>query len=145
MKGAIKAGHMPANKFQLLVLGLPPITFTKVSSIEDELEIVDLPDRTKASGGNRKAVEFTASVPMHHLAEQAALEIWFSQSQDPVDPGYKKVATLIYISIDGNVFRTFSLTGVFPSKRSASELDMADDGSMSATEWTFQADDVGAF
>lgn len=145
MKGAIKPGHMPANKFQFLVLGLPPITFTQVSGIEDELEVVDLPDRTKASGGNRKAIEFTATVPMHHLAEQAALELWFSQSQDPVDPGYKKIATLIFLSIDGSVFRTFSLTGVFPSKRSTSELDMSNEGEMTTTEWTFQADDVGAF
>jgi hypothetical protein len=142
MKGTIKADHISVNKYQLLVLGMPPLTFTTISGIEDELEVVDLPDRTKASGGNRKAVEFTAKLPMHHIAEQAMMELWFLESQDPVSPLYKKVGTLIHLSISGNVLRTYSMTGIFPSKRALPELDMKNEGEMAEVEWTFQADNM---
>jgi hypothetical protein len=142
MKGKIKPDHMPLNKFELLVLGLPPLTFVTVSGIEDELQVVDLPDRTKASGGNRNPTEFTGSIPMHHTIEQAAMETWFAESQDPVSPTYKKVGTLIHKSSSGNTLRTFSLTGLFPSKRGLPDLDMANEGEQANVEWTFQADNV---
>ena len=142
MKGAIKADHMPLNKYQLLILGMPLITFTEVGGLEDELETVDLPDRTVASGGNRKSVEFTGKVPAHHLLEQGALELWFLESQDPVSPTYLKVGTLILQSIGGKTLRTYSLLGVFPFKRATPDLEMANEGEMAAIEWTFKVNDM---
>jgi len=142
MKGAIQGDHIPVNKYQLLVLGMPPLTFTEVSGIEEELEVAELPDRTVASGGNTKAIEFTGKLPMHHLAEQAAMELWFSSAQDPVLPTYKLPATLVHQSITGNVLRTYSLLGLFPSKRALPDLEMANEGEMAAVEWTFRADDI---
>ena len=142
MKGEIASDHMPVNKYTFLVIGLIPITATEVSGIEDELETTELPDRTVASGGNRKATEFTVMVPLHHLPEQAALEVWFRESQDPVSPTYKKPVTLTHESLSGNKSRTFSLVGVFPKKRKMPDLEMMNEGEMAQTEWTFSADDV---
>lgn len=142
MKGEIQPDHMPVNKYTFQIIGLIPITATEVSGIEDELETTELPDRTVASGGNRKATEFTAMVPMHHTAEQAALEIWFRESQDPVSPGYKKPCTLTHESISGNASRTFSLAGVFPKKRKLPDLEQKNEGELAQVEWTFSADDV---
>lgn len=142
LKGLIQPDHIPVNKFQLLVIGLPPIRFVTVGGIEEELQAVDLPDRTKASGGNTTPVEFTATSMAHHTLEQAALEAWFKEGQDPVQTTYKKVGTLIMQSLSGAKIRTFSLVGLFVQKRSTPELDMANEGEPAMTEWTFMADQL---
>lgn len=142
MKGVIQGDHIPVNKFQLLVPGLPPLVITELSGIEDELETADLPDRTRASGGNRKATEFTMMIPMHHTVEQAAMELWFRESQDPVSPTYKKAGTLVHQSISGTTIRTFTLIGVFPTKRALPDLEMVNEGEMAGVEWSMSADDI---
>jgi hypothetical protein len=141
-KGTIKGDHIPVNKYQLLVAGLVPVTFTKISGIESELETVDLPDRTKATGGNVKTIEFTAEVPMHHVIEQTALEAWFREGQDPVSPGYKKVGTLVAMSNTGRITRSYSILGVFASKRGLPDFEMENEGEMAVVTWTFSADDI---
>lgn len=142
MKGTIQPDHISVNKYELLALGMPPIQFTEVSGIEEELETVDLPDRTTASGGNTKPVEFTAKHMMHHLVEQAAMEVWFKESQDPVSPLYKKAGTLIHKSISGKVIRSYTLLGLYPTKRKLPDLEMANEGEPAVVEWTFKADDI---
>lgn len=142
MKGTIQPDHIPVNKYDLLILGMPNIRFTEVSGIEEELEIVDLPDRTKAPGGHTKPVEFTANAMMHHTVEQAAMELWFQESQDPVSPTYKKVATLIHKSLTGRTLKTYTLTGLFPSKRGLPDLAMENEGDAAQVVWTFSANDV---
>jgi len=142
MKGTIQQDHMPVNKYELIILGMPTIRFTEISGIEEELEVVDLPDRTKAPGGHTKPVEFTAKTMMHHLVEQAGLEIWFQESQDPVSPLYKKIGTLLHKSLTGRTLRSYTLTGVFPTKRALPDLAMENEGEAAQVEWTFSADDV---
>lgn len=142
LKGTINKDHMPVNKFTLLVLGMPDLTFTEISGIEEELETTDLPDRTRASGGNTLPIEFTAKMPLHHTAEQAAMELWFSASQDPVSDDYEKEATLICQSVSGAGLRTFSLIDLFPRKRGLPDLDIKNEGEMAEVEWTFSANDI---
>lgn len=142
MKGAIQSDHMPTNKYLLQIVGLVAITATEISGIEDELEVTELPDRTMASGGNRKAGEFTMKVPLHHVAEQAALEIWFRESQDPVVPTYQKPCTLTHQSLSGNASRNFSLVGVFPKKRKLPDLEMKNEGELAQVEWTMSYNDI---
>lgn len=142
MKGTIKPGHIPANNYQLMVVGLPALTPTAVSGLDTELETANLPDRTVASGGNTKAADITIKLPMHHVVEQRAMEKWFQDSQDPVKPGYKKPATLCFINIEGKVTRAFSLIGVFPKKRKLPDMDLANAGDMTVAEWTLAVDDV---
>lgn len=142
MKGEIQGDHMPVNKYVLQVLGLVPLTATEVSGIEDELETTELPDRTVASGGNRKATEWTMMLPMHHTAEQAAMELWYRESQDPVSPTYKKPVTLTHQSLSGNATRNFSLVGVFPKKRVLPDLEKLNEGEIALVEWTMSTDDI---
>jgi len=142
MKGAIQADHIPINKYELLIVGLPPLTPTEISGLEDELQTTDLPDRTTASGGNRGPNEFTIMLPMHHLTEQGAMEAWFIESQDPVQPSYKKVGTLIHKSISGATLRTYSLVGAYPSKRVLPDLEMENEGELALVEWTIKVDDM---
>lgn len=142
MKGVLKKDHIPVNKYELLVLGLAPITFTEISGIEEELETVDLPDRTVGIGGNTKPVEFTAKIPLWHTAEVLQLEAWFAQCKDPVSPAAKKAGTLILSSISGANLKTFTLVDMFPSKRALPDLAMENEGEYAFEEWTFRADDM---
>lgn len=142
MKAVLKPDHIAVNNYELLVLGIPPLTPTEISGIEDELETTDLPDRTVASGGNRGTGDWTMMLPMHHLVEQAAMEAWFLESQDPVSPTYRKVATLIHKSISAAVFRTYSVTDLFPYKRTLPDLEMENEGELALVEWAMKHSDM---
>lgn len=142
MKGVIKPDHIPINKFQFLVLGLVDLMLTEIGGIEDELQVTELPDRTMASAGYRNSTEMTIKLPMHHTVEMAAMELWYRESQDPVSPGYKKTATLVHRSLSGDIERTYTLTGVFPKKRTLPDLELANEGEMAETEWELSVDDV---
>jgi hypothetical protein len=140
-KGTIQEDHLPKNLFLLTVPGAPPITFTKVSGLEEELEVVDLPDRTKASGGQKKALEFTVRVPEHHTQQIQFMDLWYKQGQQPVVPGYKKASTLSRPSL-ASIPRSYSLTGCFVMKRKTDDLEMSDEGGMSEVEYTISCDEV---
>ncbi len=142
MKGVIKPDHIPVNKYTLAILGVPSLTPTEVSGIEDELETVDLPDRTTASGGNRGPTEFTMMIPAHHDREILACELWYREGQEPVSPGYKKAATLTMRSLSGIRSRRRSLIGAYISKRADPDLDMSNEGDMATIEYTVKVDDL---
>lgn len=141
-KGTIKIDKFSLNKFELLVVGLPILTFTKVSGLEEELEVVELPDRTRATGGNTKGGEFEAEMPLHHTLEQVAIEAWYKSAQDPVAPLYKLPVTLLLKTDTGRMIRTFTMIGVFPRKRSLPDFEMKNEGEMAAVTWTFSYDEI---
>ena len=143
MKGSIQPGHIPVNKYQLLFVGIPLLTPTEISGLEEELQTVDLPDRTKASGGNTGPSEFTVMIPAHHTAEILAMEAWFAEGQDPVLPTYKKAGSLLMesVSLVGPT-RTINLFGVFVTKRKMPDLELANDGDMAVYEFTLSVDQI---
>lgn len=141
MKGDIQEAHIPVNKFQLLVAGLPPLTPITIGALEEELDVVELPDRTKASGGETRSVETDVAIPAHHHVEIAAMEAWYAECQDPVTPTYKKVATLLQESnVTGQVPRTFTMLGVFITKRMTADLDRNNEGEMLNYTYTLSID-----
>jgi len=143
MKGSLQNDHIAKNNSTLRVVGLPvDLTIVTHGAIEEELKMVDLPDNTKASGGDTNPVEFDFSIPMHHGKEEAACEAWYLEGKGPVLPTYKKPATLVYKSISGAFERNFALEGCFIIKRSLPEGDMSDDGEMQVTTWTLSADNI---
>lgn len=143
MKQTLLPDHIPQNNYHLIVLGGPPlIQFTKVDGIDEELETVDLPDRTKASGGNTKAFDFKAEHPEHHVLEDLFLEFWFREGQDPVSPFYKKPCVLLAQSISRIQTKAYNLLGVFISKRKLPDREMKNEGEMTVKEWTFCGDRI---
>lgn len=142
MKGVIKADHIPLNKYQLIILGLPPLTVTEASGIEAELQTVEMPDRTVATGGNLTASEATMMIPLHHKVEMAACELWFQEGQEPVVPSYKKAGTLRMLSGSGAIVASYSLFGVFITKRVLPDLELKGDGDMAAAEFTLSIDTI---
>jgi len=142
LKGKIEENHIPKNNFELIVVGLPPILFTEVGGITEELDTVDLPDRTVASGGNTKATELTVMQPSHHDVEVLAMEAWYKEAQDPVTPTYKKVGILTKKDIGGNIVRSYTLQGAFPKSRALQDLSLENEGEMDTIEWTLSVDDI---
>lgn len=139
MKQVLLPDHIPVNNFELIVVGAPPLKFITIDGLEEELDTVDLPDRTKASGGATKAIEFTATHPKHHAVEDAFLEAWYVEARLAL-PTYKKPGTLLIRSISSLQIRTFSVIGLFPMKRKTADLDMGNEGELNVNEWTFAGD-----
>lgn len=145
MKGQIQADHIPLHKYQLSVVGMGQLDFTSVSGIEEELDKIELPDRTVASGGRTKPIEFSAKLPLHHVVQQVLMEEWFQEGQDPVLPTYKRAATLTATSLTGGLTRSYAMTDLFPTKRSLPDFEMNNEGEMAETEWMFAASDILPF
>lgn len=143
LKGIIREGHIPVNKYLLSFPGMPPLTVTKLGGLEEELETAEMPDRTIQSNGQTKATELTIELPMHHTSEIAAMEIWYVSSKDPVLPGYKKDGTLTHLSVSavGSPV-VYALSGAFPKMRKTPEMDMANDSDAAVIEYTLSVDDV---
>jgi hypothetical protein len=142
LKGRIDPDHIPANKYELAIIGLlTTVTFIEVSGLEQEVGVIDLPDRTRASGGQRSASEITVKVPAHHSAEVIAMDRWWQESQDPISILAKKSGTMTYTSGTGIIERAYSLVGAWPSKRTLPEAVMLDPGAMQVLEYTIQIDD----
>jgi len=143
MKGILNEDHITVNKYDLIIPALGvPLKPTEVSGIEEELEVSDLPDRTKASAGDTKATEFTMKIAMHHTLEVAAMEAWFAMCKDPVVPTYKYAGVLTHKSISSNILRVYDLSGMFPTKRTLPDLSMADEGEMATIEFTISVDEL---
>lgn len=141
LKGLVADDHIPLNKYKFKPTGLIDILFTKVSGLEKILEMVDLPDRTRRSGGNTKPGTFTAMTPMHHTAENNILEFWFKLNQDPIQPSNSIPATMEYFSGTGDIVRTVALVGVKIEIMKMPDVDMENEGELAQIEWTFAFDD----
>ena len=141
MKHVLLPDHIPTNKYALAVAGLGNITYTSVGALEREIDKVDLPDRTSASGGRTKPLEFEVKVPAHHLEEIALMDDWHEQGQDPVDPNYKKTGTLSMISISGLQRYVGTIVQLWVQKDATPELEMNSEGDMAEKTYTMCADD----
>ncbi len=142
MKGEIQPNHIAVNKYELLVLGAPTLVFTEISGMDSETPTVDLPDRTTASGGEELPGEFTAMMPMHHTVQILFMDLWLQEGRDPVSPFYKKVATMLWKSIDNQVAKTYQALGLFVSKRSTPDAEKGNDGDLALVEYTFKYDSL---
>lgn len=142
MKQVLQPDHIPLNNFQLRIRGMPALTLIECSGIEEEIDMVDLPDRTKASGGHSKAFEFTFSIPTHHRAEVAACKLWFESCQEPVAPNYKKQAVLIKKSISTMQRVSYLIEGMWLSKWKNPDNDMNNEGELDKIEFTACGDNL---
>lgn len=141
LKGRIDPDHIPVNKYELAMVGLVSApTFVEVSGLEQEIGVIDLPDRTRAPGGQVSASEITVKVPAHHSADVNAMDLWWDECQDPITATAKKAGTLTHSSGTGSIQRIYALTGAWVSKRKLADLNMADDGAMAVVEYTIQID-----
>lgn len=141
LKNVIQPDHAPINKYELSILGLPKIIFTKVSGMEQETKKSTLPDTTSVSGGECDPFEITCEVPIHHDAEVQALEDWHQEGKAPVTATYKKPGTMTYKRISGAVARAYSLEGMWVTKLKYPDADMSDAETPAVIEVTISVDD----
>lgn len=139
IKGVILPDKLQVNKFQLTIAGFPPVLFTAVAGIEEELDNVELPDRTPATGGRKKSIEFDVTQPLHHKLEVAAMELWYRECQDPVSPLHRKTGVLMVMSETGLGRAAYSVVGAILTKRKLPDLDLDNDGEMATVVWTIKA------
>lgn len=141
LKGKILENHIPLNTFELAVTGMPQLTLTKSDNIEESVAVIELPDRTRASGGQSSSVSFSGEVPMHHQVQVGALDLWFNQSKSPIDRGYRKSGSIMFFALNGTP-RIYELLNLWVSKRTIPGGDMANDGEMAVVTYQFEADEV---
>lgn len=142
LKFAIEPDHIPVNNYRLIINGLQPITFTSIGALEKELDKVDLPDRTTASTGRTKPGETEVKVPAHHTIQVQQMERWFQEGKEPIDPAYKKTATLVIYSGTTLITKTLTMVGAYVSKGTTPDLEMNDDGEMAVMTYTISWDDI---
>lgn len=142
LKGKIKDDHIPLNKAELLVPGIPNLVAVTISGLEYLTQDVDLPDRTSASGGQTEAVEFEIEVPMHHEAEIAGLDLWAQQGRDPVTPGYKRPVTYRFNSLSGQKKKSYTLLGTWNKGLKTPDADMANEGELAMITYVLKCDEV---
>jgi len=143
LKGSIQSGHMPKNKYTLSLVGvLGDITFLKVSGLETEVEPVEMPDRTWASGGQETATELEVEIPMHHTVNAFAMELWYSEGKDPVSMFYKKVGTLTFTANNDAKIFAWELIGCWCYKRSLSDAEMSNEGEQMTITYGIKVDSV---
>jgi len=146
----IHVNHIPRNRYELMFLAMTPITFYSISPIDEELEIVDLPDNTSASGGYTKPFEFKVRVPLHHDSDVLQMDTWWSLCQDPVMPTYKRDGTLLSHRLRKSVVagqevdlpRVHVISGAFIRRRRLSGHAMANRGDMAFVEYTLRCDNI---
>lgn len=143
MQSVFLPDHIPVNNYELIVLpGPAKLECVTISGLEEEIEMIELPDRTRASGGNVKPFSFTISHPKHHIIEDAFMEQWFQSATQPILPGYKRPGSLIIRSVSNLIIRTFNMIGMWPSKRTTPDLDMNNEGELYVTEWEINCDRI---
>ena len=142
MKGVIQPNHVPKNNYDLLIIGLPEIVFTEIGDIEEVIDVVDLPDRTRASGGTKQPGDFSVIVPSHHDVDIAAMEAFFLEAQEPVAPTYKKAGVYSKKALDGTNVRQYALVGLFCSMRTLTTVNLENEGEMDAVEYLLNFDDI---
>lgn len=141
LKNVIQPDHAPINKYELAILGLQKITFTKVSGMEQETKKTTLPDTTAVSGGETDPFEITAEIPLHHDQELQELEDWHDESKDPVTLTYKKPGSMTYKRSSGAIARSYSLIGAWVTKIKYPDTDMSDSETPAMVEVTISIDD----
>jgi len=139
IKGTIGKDPVVSNKYTFLIDGVP-LLVTAISSIEEEIPGVALPDGTTASSGRTESTEFTVDVPNHHNTEIDFFNSWWIQCQEPVSPTAYKAAIIEKRSSQGEISRTTNIFGSWISKREDAELSMEDGETMTVTRFTLKVD-----
>jgi hypothetical protein len=140
-KSVLFPDHIKVSHYTLDIAGMPSMTFTMVGGPESELDDIEQPDRTRASGGRSKPGEIEVRHPAHHALERAALEAWWLECKHST-PGHKRVGTFTMYSQSGLQRMAYVLLGAKLQKRALPDGEMENDGEQAEITWTITYDDV---
>ena len=142
MKGEILPDKFRQNKYEFTVNGLGRILATSITGLEELTDAVDLPDRTRSSGGRSQVVDFEIVIPAHHRDAVLLMEGWRRENLDPVTLTAKKSANVILQSDSGASTLTISLSGVWPTGHAFPDLERENDGELAQLTFPMSADQI---
>lgn len=141
LKGVIPKDIIAANKFTLAIDNVE-IVAVSVSGIEENLQVAELPDGTKASGGRTEASETTIVIPQHVTQSRQVMDLWWQSCKDPVQPDAYKNITVTGTSSTGANTSVSTLIGVFITSRKSADYALEDGSTMTVIEYTCSVDDA---
>ena len=143
IKGVVDKDIIAGNEYTLTVDNVE-IFCVSISSVEESMQVVELPDGTSASGGRTEGgIECSVSIPAHHVDDIAYMDAWWNSGKDPVPLSAYKVVTLQGRSKSGSKVMTDTCLGVFIKGRAGAEYMLEDGGTtMTVIEYTLSIDDV---
>ena len=143
IKGVIDKDIIAGNEFQLTVDNVD-VLCTMISSIEESMQTVELPDGTSASGGRTEGgIETTVTIPAHSVDDVAYMDAWWASCKDPIPLSAYKTVTIQGRSKSGSKTITDTGFGVWVKGRKSAEYAMEDGGTvMTVIEYTLSIDDV---
>jgi hypothetical protein len=140
LKSVIPKDIIAGNKFTLSVDN-EDLLVVSVSSPEESLQTVELPDGTMASGGRTDPSEITIIIPQHVEASKIFLDTWWQGCKDPVAPNAYKSITVTGESSSGQITSTSTGVGVFIKDRTGATYSLEDGTEMTTIEYTCSVDE----
>jgi hypothetical protein len=142
IKNVVQPNRVQVNKYQLIVQpGVGSVLLVSIGGLEEELDKVDLPDRTSRSGGREKQGETEIVQPMHHDLEVLAVETWYRMCKNTL-PLYLKLGILMIFDEWGSPRKRYTLPNCWLSKRKHADLELDNDGEMATITWTMNYDQI---
>ena len=146
MKGTILADHYLKNRFTLTFTptggSSTTISPVAVTGWDEEIDTVDLPDRTRASGGVSQPVDITVRIPLHHEQDILVMDKWWDECHGAtVASTYKKSVILTHKKLSGATY-AHTWNGAFINKRTLPDLEMENEGEEVEVEYGFSVDDI---
>ena len=130
------------NEFAISFPATGPLTATRISAYTKEGDVVDLADRTRASGGRTKPFNIEIDIPTHLVEENLRMEAWHQAFLLKL-PGYKIAGIVTYpMNWFTGAGVSDSLIGAMCISKGRPEVDANSDGDMMVTTWTISVDDT---
>lgn len=128
------------NEFAISFPATGPLTAVRVSAYTQEGDVVDLADRTRASGGRTKPFNLEIDIPTHLVEENARMDAWHKAFLAKL-PGYKNAGIMTYPT---NWYTgegvSDTLIGSMCTSKGRPEVNANSDGEMMVTTWTVSVD-----
>lgn len=146
MKGQVKAGAPKSNKFRLTFVdpnGIPspPIYITRIGEESREVVLADMPDFTRQSTGQVKAIDTEIDVVGNDDVAIAYLEGRLLATESGA-VGHKTAALVALLDEGENVRRTHEWSGVIVKGRKRPELSVGpSDGTAVVYTYMLSLDD----
>jgi len=141
-KGTVEAGAAVTSQYTLSLPLIGDINATEIGAIKREVELADMPDRTRQSTGNEKPIDTTIKTLIHHTEEMLAMEALYLATRTGT-AGYKVEGTTLSLNgADEVKVRGYLLLGFIIHGMEIPDLKAGDQGSPVEVTWSVSLDGV---
>jgi len=140
-RGTVEPGSALTNKYRLEMTGLPPLNVVSIGEQSETLVTAEMPDLTRQTTGQVKAIDTEITIMAHHPAEVVALEVWYALCKAG-GPLHKLVGFLHYLGADGSTKLTHMWDGTLLTGRKTPALETKGDAEGLMLTYTVSIDAV---